>query len=157
MAYHAAGASFLPEVPAYGTASSVAYNTTGGAGAGLSAAAGFSYSGERFRRYFSDFAEVYGFSDMYSGGFYPYASPEEYWAYWSRYILINRYQSPPKPVYEALLQLVQDKDYFVLTTNVDHCFQKAALIKNGFFIHRATMGCSSVQRRAARKPLIMKL
>ena len=111
-----------------------------GAGAGLSAAAGFSYSGERFRRYFSDFAEVYGFSDMYSGGFYPYASPEEYWAYWSRYILINRYQSPPKPVYEALLQLVQDKDYFVLTTNVDHCFQKEGFDKKRLFYTQGDYG-----------------
>ena len=102
-----------------------------GAGAGLSTAAGFAYSGERFRRYFSDFSEKYGFFDMYSGGFYPYGTPEEMWAYWSRYIYINRYMDPPKPVYAELLRLVRDKDYFVLTTNVDHCFQKA-----GFDPHR---------------------
>ena len=96
-----------------------------GAGAGLSAAAGYSYSGERFEKYFSDFAAKYGFHDMYTGGFYPYPTPEEHWAYWSRYIFINRYLDAPKPIYNELLALVKDKDYFVITTNVDHCFQKA--------------------------------
>ena len=98
-----------------------------GAGAGLSASAGFVYDGERFERYFSDFQKKYGIRDMYSGGFYPYASQEESWAYWSRYVWVNRYMDPPKPVYDELLALVKDKDYFVLTTNVDHCFQKAGL------------------------------
>lgn len=93
-----------------------------GAGAGLSTAAGFTYDGERFEKYFSDFRQKYGFEDMYSGGFYPYQTPEEYWAYWSRYIFVNRYMDAPKPVYENLLKLVADKDYFVITTNVDHCF-----------------------------------
>ena len=96
-----------------------------GAGAGLSTAAGFVYSGERFSRYFSDFSQRYGFQDMYSGGFYPYESPEEFWAYWSRYIWVNRYMDVPKSTYADLFHLVKDKDYFVLTTNVDHCFQKA--------------------------------
>lgn len=105
-----------------------------GAGSGLSTSAGFTYSGERFEKYFSDFYAKYGFSDMYSGGFYPYGSPEEYWAYWSRYIFINRYMDPPKPVYQDLLHLVENKDYFVLTTNVDHCFQKAGFdIKRLFY------------------------
>ena len=102
-----------------------------GAGAGLSASAGFTYSGERFEQYFEDFREKYGFSDMYSGGFYPYETMEEYWAYWSRYIYINRYMDAPKPVYDRLYKLVKDKDYFVLTTNVDHCFQKGYLIIPG--------------------------
>ena len=93
-----------------------------GAGAGLSTSAGFTYSGQRFDKYFSDFAQKYGFRDMYSGGFYPYDSLEEHWAYWSRYIMINRYMDAPKPVYEDLLSLVKNKDYFVLTTNVDHLF-----------------------------------
>ena len=92
-----------------------------GAGAGLSTSAGFVYNGERFQQYFCDFASKYGFSDMYSGGFYPYATLEEYWAYWSRYIWVNRYMNALKPVYEDLLALVKDKDYFVITTNVDHC------------------------------------
>ena len=96
-----------------------------GAGAGLSTSAGFTYSGERFEKYFSEFRKKYGFSDMYTGGFYPFKTPEEKWAYWSKFILVNRYTDPPKPVYDRLLQLVKDKDYFVITTNVDHCFQKA--------------------------------
>ena len=93
-----------------------------GAGSGLSASAGFTYSGERFQKYFKDFAEKYGIRDMYSGGFYPYSSLEEYWAWWSRHIYYNRYVDIPKPTYGKLLELVKDKDYFVLTTNVDHCF-----------------------------------
>lgn len=100
-----------------------------GAGAGLSASAGFTYSGKRFEDHFPDFIEKYGFSDMYSAGFYPYKTLEEYWAYWSRYIFINRYQDAPKSVYNDLYSLVQDKDYFVLTTNVDHCFQKAVFVR----------------------------
>ena len=84
-----------------------------GAGAGLSAAAGFTYSGERFRENFSDFAAKYGFHDMYSGGFYPYPTPEESWAYWSRYIFLNRYQDAPKPVYDTLLALLRGKDYSI--------------------------------------------
>ena len=111
-----------------------------GAGAGLSAAAGFAYSGERFRRYFDDFAAQYHFADMYAGGFYPYGSLEEYWAYWSRYIWINRYMDAPKPVYSRLCDLVKDKDYFVLTTNVDHCFQKAGFDKARLFYTQGDYG-----------------
>ena len=111
-----------------------------GAGAGLSAAAGFDYTGERFERYFADFAAKYGIRDMYSGGFYPFPSPEEFWAYWSRYILINRYQDAPKPVYETLLSLVGGKDYFVLTTNVDHCFQKTGFDKKRLFYTQGDYG-----------------
>ena len=111
-----------------------------GAGAGLSTAAGFTYSGERFERYFGDFAEKYGIRDMYSGGFYPFPAPEERWAYWSRYILVNRYMDAPKPVYDALLRLVADKDYFVITTNVDHCFQKAGFDKKRLFYTQGDYG-----------------
>ena len=111
-----------------------------GAGAGLSTSAGFTYSGERFERYFSDFAEKYGIQDMYSGGFYPFPTPEEFWAYWSRYIFINRYQDAPKPVYDELLELVLDKDYFVITTNVDHCFQKAGFDKKRLFYTQGDYG-----------------
>ena len=111
-----------------------------GAGAGLSASAGFTYTGERFKTYFGDFIEKYGFEDMYSGGFYPFASAEEYWAYWSRYIYINRYQDAPKPVYSDLLQLVDGRDYFVLTTNVDHCFQKAGFDKRRLFYTQGDYG-----------------
>ena len=111
-----------------------------GAGAGLSTSAGFTYSGERFDKYFSDFGEKYGFKDMYSGGFYPYPTPEEMWAYWSRYIYINRYMDIPKPVYEELLELIKDKDYFVITTNVDHCFQKAGFDKKRLFYTQGDYG-----------------
>ena len=111
-----------------------------GAGAGLSTSAGFIYTGERFEKYFSDFAQKYGIQDMYSGGFYPFASPEEHWAYWSRYIFINRYLDAPKPVYEDLLNLVRDKDYFVITTNVDHCFQKAGFDKKRLFYTQGDYG-----------------
>lgn len=111
-----------------------------GAGAGLSTAAGFVYSGERFYQYFSDFAAKYGIRDMYSGGFYPYPTSEEFWAYWSRYIFVNRYLDPPVPVYEKVLSLVRDKDYFVLTTNVDHCFQKAGIDKDRLFYTQGDYG-----------------
>ena len=111
-----------------------------GAGAGLSTSAGFTYSGARFTQYFSDFAAKYGFSDMYTGGFFPYPTKEEFWAYWSRYIFVNRYMDAPKPVYDDLLKLVQDKDYFVITTNVDHCFQKAGFDKKRLFYTQGDYG-----------------
>ncbi len=111
-----------------------------GAGAGLSTSAGFVYSGERFEQYFSDFAEKYGFQDMYSGGFYPYSTLEEHWAYWSRYIFINRYMDAPKPVYQNLFELVKGKNYFVITTNVDHCFQKAGFDKSRLFYTQGDYG-----------------
>ncbi len=111
-----------------------------GAGAGLSASAGFSYSGERFKKYFSDFEAKYHFHDMYSGGFADFSSLEENWAYWSRYIYINRYMSAPVPVYEKLLELVCSKDYFAITTNVDHCFQKAGFDKKRLFYTQGDYG-----------------
>ncbi|MGN0591908.1 MAG: SIR2 family NAD-dependent protein deacylase [Ruminococcus sp.] len=111
-----------------------------GAGAGLSTAAGFTYSGERFEKYFSDFIQKYGFSDMYSGGFYPFESLEEHWAYWSRYIYINRYMDVDNGTYQRLFELVKDKDYFVLTTNVDHQFQKAGFDKQRLFYTQGDYG-----------------
>ena len=111
-----------------------------GAGAGLSTSAGFVYTEERFRQYFSDFEEKYGFHDMYTGGFYPYQTLEEHWAYWSRYIYVNRYMDAPKPVYQELLGLVKDKDYFVITTNVDHCFQKVGFDKKRLFYTQGDYG-----------------
>ncbi len=122
-----------------------------GAGAGLSTSAGFTYSGERFQRYFSDFAEKYGFLDMYSGGFYPFSSPEEFWAYWSRYIFINRYMDAPKPVYDELLTLVREKDYFVITTNVDHCFQKAGVDKKRLFYTQGDYGLFQCSKPCRQK------
>ena len=111
-----------------------------GAGSGLSTSAGFTYTGERFQKYFGDFIAKYGFRDMYSGGFYPFDSLEEHWAYWSRYIYINRYLDAPKPVYQELLKLVQGKDYFVLTTNVDHQFQRAGFDKKRLFYTQGDYG-----------------
>lgn len=111
-----------------------------GAGAGLSTAAGYEYSGKRFHENFHDFEAKYGFHDMYSGGFYPYKTLEEYWAYWSRYVYLNRYQNPQKPVYNELFELVKDKNYFVITTNVDHCFQKAGFDKKRLFYTQGDYG-----------------
>lgn len=111
-----------------------------GAGSGLSAAAGLTYNGERFFKYFADFHAKYGITDMYSGGFYPFKTLEEYWAWWSRHIFYNRYVDPPEPVYNELYELVKDKNYFVITTNVDHCFQKAGFDKNRLFYTQGDYG-----------------
>ena len=111
-----------------------------GAGAGLSTSAGFTYSGERFQKHFADFIEKYGFTDMYSAGFYPFPTEEEYWAYWSRHIYYNRYVPASKPVYDILLKLLKDKDYFVITTNVDHQFQKAGFDKQRLFYTQGDYG-----------------
>ena len=111
-----------------------------GAGAGLSTAAGFTYDGERFERNFADFEQKYGFHDMYTGGFYPFPTKEERWAFWSRSIWLNRYTPAPKPVYDDLLKLVRDKDYFVITTNVDHQFQAAGVDKKQLFYTQGDYG-----------------
>ena len=111
-----------------------------GAGAGLSTSAGLTYSGERFFKYFADFHAKYGIADMYSGGFYPFKTSEEYWAWWSRHVLYNRYVDAPKPVYNELYELVKSKDYFVITTNVDHCFQKAGFDKKRLFYTQGDYG-----------------
>ncbi len=111
-----------------------------GTGAGLSTAAGFTYSGERFQKHFSDFIEKYGFKDMYSGGFYPFDTPEEHWAYWSRYIYVNRYMNADNGTYRRLFELLKDKNYFVITTNVDHQFQKADFDKQRLFYTQGDYG-----------------
>lgn len=111
-----------------------------GAGAGLSTSAGLTYSGERFERYFFDFAEKFGIRDMYSGGFYPFPDDETRWAWWARHIYYNRYIDAPKPVYGELLKLVADKDYFVITTNVDHQFQRAGFDKKRLFYTQGDYG-----------------
>ena len=122
-----------------------------GAGAGLSTSAGFTYSGEKFDKYFSDFKDRYKFTDMYSGGFYPYQTLEEHWAFWSRYIYINRYMDAPKPVYDNLYELVKDKDYFVITTNVDHCFQKAGFDKHRLYYTQGDYGLFQCSEPCHRK------
>ena len=111
-----------------------------GAGAGLSTAAGFTYSGERFEKFFSDFEAKYGFHDMYSGGFYPFETPEEMWAYWSRNIWCNRYMDIDNGTYKRLFELIKDRDYFVITTNVDHQFQKAGFDKARLFYTQGDYG-----------------
>ncbi|MCD7731668.1 MAG: Sir2 silent information regulator family NAD-dependent deacetylase [Oscillospiraceae bacterium] len=111
-----------------------------GAGAGLSASAGMSYNGERFKKHFADFQQKYGITDMYAGGFYPFETLEEYWAWWSRHILINRYECDVGKPYADLLTLVKDKDYFVLTTNVDHQFQLAGFDKKRLFYTQGDYG-----------------
>jgi NAD-dependent SIR2 family protein deacetylase len=111
-----------------------------GAGAGLSTSAGLTYDGERFQEHFADFIEKYHFRDMYSAGFYPYATPEEHWAYWSRYIFLNRYDSPVGKPYSDLLRLLKDRNYFVITTNVDHQFQRAGFDKERLFYTQGDFG-----------------
>ena len=117
-----------------------------GAGAGLSTAAGYTYSGPRFSRLFGDFTAPYGFSDMYSGGFYPYDTLEEHWAFWSRYVMCNRYEPIPGRVYQQLLDRLRDRDYFVLTTNVDHCFQRAGFDKQRLFYTQGDYGLFQCSR-----------
>jgi len=111
-----------------------------GAGAGLSTAAGFTYSGERFEKFFSDFEAKYGFHDMYSGGFFPFETQEEMWAYWSRFIWCNRYMDIDNGTYKTLFELMKDKDYFVISTNVDHQFQKAGFDKEKLFYTQGDYG-----------------
>ena len=111
-----------------------------GAGAGLSTAAGFTYAGERFGRHFADFIAKYGFTDMYSAGFFPFPTLEEQWGYWSRHIWYNRYFEAPKSTYAKLLQLLGDKDFFVITTNVDHQFQRAGFPKDRLFYTQGDYG-----------------
>ena len=122
-----------------------------GAGSGLSTAAGYTYAGERFEHYFADFIEKYGITDMYSGGFYPFHGLEEYWAWWSRHIWVNRYAPIPTQLYAELLQTVADKEYFVLTTNVDHCFQRAGFDKGRLFYTQGDYGLWQCSRPCHHK------
>lgn len=122
-----------------------------GAGAGLSTSAGYTYDGVRFQKYFADFNRKYGISDMYSGGFYPYETLEEYWAWWARHIYFNRYDQPQNDVYQMLLQLIQDKDYFILTTNVDHLFQINHFDKKRLFYTQGDYGLWQCSKACHRK------
>lgn len=122
-----------------------------GAGAGLSTASGFSYDGDRFQKYFSDFKLAYGFEDMYQGGFYEFDSLEETWAYWSRYIHINRYYENVGEAYTNLYKLLKDKNYFILTTNVDHCFQNAGFDKRSLFYMQGDYGLFQCSKPCHKK------
>ena len=122
-----------------------------GAGAGLSTSAGLTYEGERFDLYFFDFRRCFGITNIYSGGFYPFPNDETRWAWWARHIYFNRYVDPPKPVYQALLELVKDKNYFVVTTNVDHQFQRAGFDKSRLFYTQGDYGLfQSINRKLQR-------
>ena len=122
-----------------------------GAGAGLSTSAGLTYSGERFERYFFDFIRRFRIPDIYSGGFYAFPDDGTRWAWWARHIYYNRYIDPPKPVYQDLLRLVQDKDYFVVTTNVDHQFQRAGFDKTRLFYTQGDYGLFQSVNRSNQK------
>ena len=122
-----------------------------GAGSGLSTAAGLTYSGERFQKYFFDFAKKYPIRDIYSGGFFPFESPEEFWAWWSRHIYFNRYVDAPSDVYGNLKKIVEGKDYFVLTTNVDHQFQRAGFTKERLFYTQGDYGLFQSSRPTVAK------
>ena len=122
-----------------------------GAGSGLSTAAGLTYSGERFQKYFFDFAKKYPIQDIYSGGFFPFESPEEFWAWWSRHIYFNRYVDAPSDVYGNLKKIVEGKDYFVLTTNVDHQFQRAGFEKERLFYTQGDYGLFQSSRPTVAK------
>lgn len=117
-----------------------------GAGAGLSTAAGLTYSGKRFTDHFQDFKSRFGITDMYSGGFFPFPDLETYWAWWSRHIWINRYDVEVGDPYAELLKIVHDKDYFVLTTNVDHQFQLAGFDKERLFYTQGDYGLFQCSR-----------
>ena len=122
-----------------------------GAGSGLSTAAGLTYSGECFQKYFFDFAKKYPIRDIYSGGFFPFESPEEFWAWWSRHIYFNRYIDAPSDVYGNLKKIVEGKDYFVLTTNVDHQFQRAGFAKERLFYTQGDYGLFQSSRPTVAK------
>lgn len=122
-----------------------------GAGSGLSAAAGLTYAGERFEHYFSDLIARYGLTDMYSAGFHPFPTPEDFWGYWCRHIWVNRYMPIPKDTYELLLRIVGPKDHFVLTTNVDHCFQKSGFDKERLFYTQGDYGLFQCSRPCCQK------
>ena len=122
-----------------------------GAGAGLSTSAGFTYSGERFDKYFFDFAKKFGITDMYSGGFYPFPDAETRWAWWARHIYFNRYIDAPRPVYSRLFEILKDKDYFIITTNVDHQFQRAGFDKKRLFYTQGDYGLFQSVRSSNRK------
>ena len=140
MPYHIFQTSHTPELERLAGALDTSDAIVVGAGAGLSTAAGFTYGGERFERYFADFRRRHGFRDMYSGGFGPFVDEAELWAYWSRFILINRYVDPPRPVYRELAGLLAGREHFVITTNVDSCFAKAGIAPDRLFCPQGDYG-----------------
>lgn len=122
-----------------------------GAGAGLSTAAGFEYGGDYFLENFPDIHEKYGYTDMYSAGFHPFSTSEEKWGYWCRFIYLQRYKEGPKPLYVKLLNMVKDKNYFVITTNVDHQFQLAGFSKERLFYTQGDYGLFQCSKPCHKK------
>ena len=104
-----------------------------GAGAGLSTAAGLEYSGESFEKNFKEFIEKYNFPDLYSASFYDFNTQEEKWAFFAKMISLNRFNKEPLKLYQELCSLVKEKDYFIITTNVDGQFEKAGFEKEKVF------------------------
>lgn len=120
-----------------------------GAGAGASTAAGISMGGNRFTDNFAEFTKKYGghyMTDMYAAGFYPFPSEEAKWGYWSKAALFNQFDLPALPLYKELYDIVKDKEYFVLTTNVDHQFYKAGFDKNKIFATQGDYGKIQCQK-----------
>lgn len=122
-----------------------------GAGAGLSAAAGLCYDGPRFEKNFGDFIRRYGMKDMYTAGFYPFQTQEEKWAYWSRHIYYNRYDQPVGKAYRELYSLVGNREYFVITTNVDHQFWLAGFADRRIFATQGDYGLFQCARACHKK------
>jgi len=122
-----------------------------GAGSGLSAAAGLTYSGERFQENFKEFIKKYGVKDMYSAGFYPFPSEEERWGYWSKHVDMNRITPPALPLFQKLFGLVKAKIYFVITTNVDHQFHKAGFDETKIFATQGDYGYIQCARACHKK------
>lgn len=120
-----------------------------GAGAGASTAAGLCYGGKRFTDNFAEFIEKYGsqyMTDMYAAGFYPFPTEEAKWGYWSKHALMNRFEPPSLPLYTQLYDIVKDKEYFVLTTNVDHQFYKAGFASDRIFATQGDYGKIQCQK-----------
>ena len=111
-----------------------------GAGSGLSTAAGFEYGGKTFLKHFEYMKYLYGYQDMYSAGFHSFNTKEEMWGYWSKFVYLNRYATDALPFYKKLFDLIKNKNYFVITTNVDHQFQKAGFDKKRLFYTQGDYG-----------------
>ncbi len=119
-----------------------------GAGAGLSAAAGLDYSGPEFKKEFADYIDKYKFPDLYSSSFYDFPTEEERWARWARHIDYARFRPDAFPLYRELLELVKDRNYFVITTNVDVQFRKAGFdpekifeVQGDYGLMQCAVGC----------------
>ena len=104
-----------------------------GAGAGLSTSAGIEYTGKRFKDNFSEFIKKYNFTDMYTSGFYDFETEEEKWAYWAKHMHINNIGAEATKLYKDILKLIKNKEYFVITTNVDDQFYKSGFDENKIF------------------------